>query len=171
MEGSTAEPTSGVFVGEGEIRWWTFAGGRINTTLRHALEALGASWKIVPDNFGLTIAASRFLRDATTVHIQTTRTVRLYRVGSSDGLLTGSFYTPDRPEAASPSIDLVFGVSQTPRVDRREELTVPAGAHLFIGTAAEPPQPVSSELLGRGFHVYVSRETLGQCELTDSGEF
>jgi ATP-dependent Lhr-like helicase len=55
MDGITAEPMSGVFVGEGEIRWWTFAGGRINTTLRHALEALGASWKIVPDNFGLTI--------------------------------------------------------------------------------------------------------------------
>ena len=55
MEGITAEPMSGVFVGESEIRWWTFAGGRINTTLRHALEALGASWKIVPDNFGLTI--------------------------------------------------------------------------------------------------------------------
>lgn len=55
MEGITADPRGGVIVGEGEIRWWTFAGGRINSTLRHALGALGSSWKIVPDNFGLTI--------------------------------------------------------------------------------------------------------------------
>ena len=55
MEGITADPRGGVIVGEGEIRWWTFAGGRINSTLRHALAALGADWKIVPDNFGLTI--------------------------------------------------------------------------------------------------------------------
>ena len=55
MEGITADPRGGVIVGEGEIRWWTFAGGRINSTLRHALEAIGTSWKVVPDNFGLTI--------------------------------------------------------------------------------------------------------------------
>ncbi|MEZ4329859.1 MAG: DEAD/DEAH box helicase [Polyangiales bacterium] len=36
---------------DGEIRWWTFAGGRINATLRYALEAVGGDWKIVPDNF------------------------------------------------------------------------------------------------------------------------
>lgn len=34
-----------------EIRWWTFAGGRINATLRYALEAVGAGWKVIPDNF------------------------------------------------------------------------------------------------------------------------
>jgi ATP-dependent helicase Lhr and Lhr-like helicase len=34
-----------------EIRWWTFAGGRINGTLRYALEAVGPAWKIVTDNF------------------------------------------------------------------------------------------------------------------------
>ena len=55
MDGITPDPRGGIIVGEGEIRWWTFAGGRINSTLRHGLEALGASWKIVPDNFGLTI--------------------------------------------------------------------------------------------------------------------
>ena len=55
MDGITPGPRGGIIVGEGEIRWWTFAGGRINSTLRHGLEALGASWKIVPDNFGLTI--------------------------------------------------------------------------------------------------------------------
>ncbi len=34
-----------------EIRWWTFAGGCINTTLRYAIEAIEPDWKVVPDNF------------------------------------------------------------------------------------------------------------------------
>jgi len=34
-----------------EIRWWTFAGGRINSTLRYALQALNPGWQVVPDNF------------------------------------------------------------------------------------------------------------------------
>ena len=55
MEGVSAGPRGGVFVDDGQVRWWTYAGGRINSTLRHALEALGTSWKVVPDNFGLTI--------------------------------------------------------------------------------------------------------------------
>lgn len=38
-----------------ELRWWTFAGGRINATLRYALEAISPGWKIVPDNFALRI--------------------------------------------------------------------------------------------------------------------
>jgi ATP-dependent Lhr-like helicase len=53
--GITAGPRGGIFVGHDEIRWWTFAGGRINGTLRYAIEALGSEWKIVPDNYGLTI--------------------------------------------------------------------------------------------------------------------
>lgn len=38
-----------------ELRWWTFAGGRINLTLRHALLATGPEGKIIPDNHGLKI--------------------------------------------------------------------------------------------------------------------
>lgn len=34
-----------------EVRWWTFAGGRINSTLRYALQALKPAWKVTPDNF------------------------------------------------------------------------------------------------------------------------
>jgi len=34
-----------------EIRWWTFAGGRVNATLRYALDSFGHEWRIVPDNF------------------------------------------------------------------------------------------------------------------------
>lgn len=48
----------GLEIDEGEtteIRWWTFAGGRINATLRHALAAVGGDWKIVTDNFLIRI--------------------------------------------------------------------------------------------------------------------
>ena len=41
----------GIEFEDGELRWWTFAGGRINATLRHALEAVGGDWKVVTDNF------------------------------------------------------------------------------------------------------------------------
>jgi ATP-dependent Lhr-like helicase len=36
------------------LTWWTFAGGRINQTLKYALEWKG-SWKVVPDNFAVRI--------------------------------------------------------------------------------------------------------------------
>ncbi len=36
------------------VTWWTFAGGRINQTLKYALEWKGR-WKVVPDNFALRI--------------------------------------------------------------------------------------------------------------------
>ena len=50
------EPERGGFeVDADEIRWWTFAGGRINSTLRYAIESLGQPWKIVADNFGLRV--------------------------------------------------------------------------------------------------------------------
>lgn len=40
---------------DGELRWWTFAGGRINYTLRYALESLDPTWKVIPDNFLLRL--------------------------------------------------------------------------------------------------------------------
>jgi ATP-dependent Lhr-like helicase len=51
-----------------EIRWWTFAGGRINATLRYALEAVAGDWQVTSDNFlvkarGATADRDRF-RDA-----------------------------------------------------------------------------------------------------------
>jgi ATP-dependent helicase Lhr and Lhr-like helicase len=39
---------------ESSLRLWTFAGGRINQTLKHALE-LVSGWKVVADNFLLRI--------------------------------------------------------------------------------------------------------------------
>lgn len=36
------------------ITWWTFAGGRINQTLKYALEWKGG-WKVVPDNFSIKV--------------------------------------------------------------------------------------------------------------------
>ena len=36
------------------VTWWTFAGGRINQTLKYAIEWQGR-WKVIPDNFALKI--------------------------------------------------------------------------------------------------------------------
>jgi len=36
---------------DGEYHWWTFAGGRINSTLRYALAAVAGDWKVSTDNF------------------------------------------------------------------------------------------------------------------------
>lgn len=45
------------------LTWWTFAGGRINQTLKYALEWKG-SWKVVPDNFALKIQGDGLSFDA-----------------------------------------------------------------------------------------------------------
>jgi ATP-dependent Lhr-like helicase len=56
---------AGIEARDGELRWWTFAGGKINATLRYGLEAVGGDWKITTDNFlvkakGEGITAERF---------------------------------------------------------------------------------------------------------------
>ncbi len=38
-----------------ELRWWTFAGGRINSTLRYALTALEPTWTVIPDNYVIKV--------------------------------------------------------------------------------------------------------------------
>jgi ATP-dependent Lhr-like helicase len=45
------------------VTWWTFAGGRINQTLKYALEWKGR-WKVVPDNFTVKIQGDGVSRDA-----------------------------------------------------------------------------------------------------------
>jgi ATP-dependent Lhr-like helicase len=42
---------------EGAVRWWTFAGGKINHTLKYALE-WSQDWKVVADNFELRITGA-----------------------------------------------------------------------------------------------------------------
>ncbi len=49
--------------GNGEVRWWTFAGGRINHTLKYALE-ISQDWKVLADNFSLRITGPG-VRDGT----------------------------------------------------------------------------------------------------------
>lgn len=52
------DPAAGdLEVEDGEIRWWTFAGGRINATLRYALEAVGGDWKVIADNLLIKVRA------------------------------------------------------------------------------------------------------------------
>lgn len=55
MAGYTDPGRGTIEVAEDELRWWTFAGGRINHTLRYALGALHSGWKIIPDNFLIKI--------------------------------------------------------------------------------------------------------------------
>jgi hypothetical protein len=42
---------------EGVLRWWTFAGGKVNHTLKHALE-WSRDWKVVAENFDLRISGA-----------------------------------------------------------------------------------------------------------------
>jgi len=55
MRGIIDSPRGGAEFDHGEIRWWTFAGGRVNATLRFALEAVRGDWKVIPDNFLIKI--------------------------------------------------------------------------------------------------------------------
>lgn len=52
--GDTLAERGGLRVDQDEIRWWTFAGGRINQTLRLGL-TVATGWKVVADNFGLGV--------------------------------------------------------------------------------------------------------------------
>lgn len=45
----------GIEIEREEIRWWTFAGGTINSTLRYALNALRDDWKVTTDNLSLRV--------------------------------------------------------------------------------------------------------------------
>ncbi|MDA1014739.1 MAG: DEAD/DEAH box helicase [Planctomycetota bacterium] len=49
-----------------EIHWWTFAGGRNNSTLRYMLRALGGDWTITADNLLLTVRGA----DLTIAHFR-----------------------------------------------------------------------------------------------------
>lgn len=52
--GETLAQRGGIRVEADEIRWWTFAGGRINQTLRLGL-TVASGWKVVADNCGLGV--------------------------------------------------------------------------------------------------------------------
>jgi ATP-dependent Lhr-like helicase len=47
-------PGHAVQLDGGVARWWTFAGGRVNHTLKYGFE-VAEGWKVVPDNFQLRI--------------------------------------------------------------------------------------------------------------------
>ncbi len=51
-----------LFFEQGEARWWTFAGGRVNMTLKLALESLGP-WKVSTGNFRLIAQGDSPLQD------------------------------------------------------------------------------------------------------------
>ena len=55
MRGVLAPGRSGIQISDREIQWWTFVGGRINSTLRYALSAAEPGWSIIPDNYSITV--------------------------------------------------------------------------------------------------------------------
>ena len=52
-------PSTGFDIYDDEICWWTFAGGKINGTLRYALGTVLGDWTIVPDNLMLRLRAPK----------------------------------------------------------------------------------------------------------------
>ncbi len=69
---------SGVEADGDEVRWWTFAGGRINSTLRYALQALQPDWKAIPDNLQVRIKGSAVTLEAVLEAIETLREVEFW---------------------------------------------------------------------------------------------
>lgn len=50
--------TGGISAIADEVTWRTFAGGRINSTLRYALMSLEPGWTVTPDNFAIRVRDS-----------------------------------------------------------------------------------------------------------------
>jgi ATP-dependent Lhr-like helicase len=55
MRGVIDSQRGGVVFDDDEIRWWTFAGGSINATLRHAFETTVGGWRVSTDNFSIRL--------------------------------------------------------------------------------------------------------------------
>jgi len=49
------DATGGIEGENGDVTWWTFAGGRINWTLRYALRSVGGDWAVVPSNLNVRV--------------------------------------------------------------------------------------------------------------------
>ncbi len=56
-------------VEDGSATWWTFAGGRINTTLKYLL-AITKSWRVVSDNFVMRIEGDAVTHDTMNAEIE-----------------------------------------------------------------------------------------------------
>jgi len=74
---------SGLELDDGEARWWTFAGGRINSTLRYALQASHPGWKVTPGNLELRIKGEDLSLKTVLAAIDGLRTPELWE---SEGL-------------------------------------------------------------------------------------
>jgi hypothetical protein len=58
-----------VQIDDGVARWWTFAGGRVNHTLKYGLE-VAEGWKVVADNFQLRIEGNWIGHESVRVAIE-----------------------------------------------------------------------------------------------------
>lgn len=64
------------------MTWWTFAGGRINQTLKFALEWKGG-WKVIPDNFAIKIQGDDVTPDAVLDVLETLRDPAFWQAGDT----------------------------------------------------------------------------------------
>ncbi|NQW46274.1 MAG: hypothetical protein HQ464_00745 [Planctomycetes bacterium] len=79
MRGVTLGRRGGVCVNGSEYQWWTYAGGRINSTIRYALQALHPEWTIVPDNFCIAIKGDTLNNDTFTQALAELATPELWQ--------------------------------------------------------------------------------------------
>ena len=49
---------------DGQVKFKVTTGGRVNATLRYALESLGHEWKVIPDNFLVKVRGESATREA-----------------------------------------------------------------------------------------------------------
>lgn len=105
------------------VSWWTFAGGRINQTLKYALEWKGG-WKVVPDNFLLKVQGDGVSMDA------------VHRV--LEELRTPAFWTADETRQKLRGLVPEYRLSKFQRVLPDRWQTEMVGGYLldFMGTAA-----------------------------------
>ncbi len=74
-----------VLEGERNVLWWTFGGGRINTTLKYAIEAL-VDGPVVTDNLSLRIGHDNASTRATDALAEQLADPKIWRDGLTDGV-------------------------------------------------------------------------------------
>lgn len=78
LRGVLSPQLGGLEVVDEEVRWWTFAGGRINSTLRYALQAVARDWKIIPDNFVIKLRGESVSEGAVRAAIERLNDIELW---------------------------------------------------------------------------------------------
>ena len=128
---------------ENAARWWTFAGGRINQTLRYALQVT-QGWKVIVDNFHLRIEGSGITHGAIEEAIRAIAEPSFWSdLGVWERVLAA--LPPYRLSKFQPALPLRFQQEMIGRY-----LLDLEGAHRFLGgTSAASPKGLLHDALAR----------------------